>query len=178
MPYLSQPVTAAATWCWPCSASLLSCFLEKTKLSAVFAIRLFSLRGTTWSSTPNPGTWVDFVPPGSKGGPMTQAWPIGVLVPLDLVIGSRMVRWSNQWQQRNTLAFLLGMVGERLAYFALALNCWRPSCRWSLIMKPLGKEQSQEKEGPFGPWDNPIAETRLFLNFLVTWTNKFFFSIP
>lgn len=171
VPCVSQLTTAAATWCWPCSVSLLTCLFENTTLSAVPAMWFFnhpfSLCETTWSFSLNLCTWGDFVTLGPKCGSTTQAWPMRAFIPLDLVMGSRMVRWPNQ-RQWDTMAFLLGILGERLTFFPWT-HCQQPS--WQPI-EPHHEtiwERTEWREGGWwhylGPWDYPITETSLFLKF-------------
>lgn len=171
VPCVSQLTTAAATWCWPCSVSLLTCLFENTTLSAVPAMWFFnhpfSLCETTWSFSLNLCTWGDFVSLGPRCGPMTQAWPMRAFIPLDLVMGSRMVRWPNQ-RQWDTMAFLLGILGERLTFFPWT-HCQQLS--WHPI-EPHHEtiwERTEWREGGWwhhlGPWDYLITETSLFLKF-------------
>ena len=159
VPCVSQLTTAAATWCWPCSVSLLTCLFENTTLSAVPAMWFFnhpfSLCETTWSFSLNLCTWGDFVTLGPKCGSTTQAWPMRAFIPLDLVMGSRMVRWPNQ-RQWDTMAFLLGILGERLTFFPWT-HCQQPS--WQPI-EPHHEtiwERTEWREGGWwhylGPWD-------------------------
>lgn len=103
----------------------ITCFLENTKLPvvpAIFQHPFFSPLRNHLISSPNVCTWADFASPGSKRESMTQTWPVGAFIPLDSVTGSRRVIWPNQ-KQPDTMAFLPGILGERLTFFPLDSNC-------------------------------------------------------
>lgn len=105
----------------PSLSLLLSSFLENTKHSAVPAFQhsaTFFSSGEPANSPLPTYTQVGFISPSSKGGSMTQAWPLNLL---ELMIGSRMTRGPNQ-RQGDAMVFCWACWGRcRLLFTKLEL---------------------------------------------------------
>lgn len=152
---------------------LLSCFFERTMLSTVPATQLCTpfFWGTT---SPSPRTWADFV--SSLWG-----WAYGSGLTNQSPHSPRLGDWFQDSQAGQPVAarctaFSLGMLGRILAFSPLGVNYSFLATTRSL-MKPPGEEQPRDGGWwlPLEPWNSPINETSLFLNFSVTWTNSSLF---